>query len=502
MKKSKITRRDFIRATSAVVGVGAIAGCRDKSIFESKSPAKRPNLVFIFSDQQSYDMLGCYGNKQLITPNIDKFASDGIRFNHCVSNMPMCTPYRGILMSGQHPLYNGAFSNDVQVLINNGKFFGEALRDAGYRTGYVGKWHLYGGDRDRPIPAGPHRLGFDDTFLSNNCTLQFNPKHAYYWDENGKQQYYDVWEPYGEAQHANDFLDNCADDKPFALFVSWHPPHDMGVHEGGPRYETIPELMKYYDRDTIKLRPNTEDKPQTRDDYHGYMSMCTGIDIAFGRIMDKLKEKQLQDNTIVIFTADHGDLLNANGRPWAKGFPEDESVRVPLIVRWPEKLAARKTSDLLIGTLDLMPTILGMMGCEIPSTCQGKDLASSIMSGREDTVESVFMFHSHPAWRGVYTQRYTYAIENFSSPEISFNVLYDKQTDPYQKNNLFGNPNYRALQEKLHKMTQKWLDYFKDPFADGYAIMKACDLDLRTVSQPGHEGTVPGRPIDLLKKAK
>ena len=139
--------------------------------------------MFVFSDQQSFDMLGCYGNRQIITPHLDALAAEGVRFNHCVSSQPVCTPFRGMLLTGQHPLRSGAFKNDVRIVPGQGHYFGEVLRDAGYRLGYFGKWHLYGGDRNRPIPPGPYRYGFDHEFLSNNCTLLFDAQHAYYWDD-------------------------------------------------------------------------------------------------------------------------------------------------------------------------------------------------------------------------------------------------------------------------------------------------------------------------------
>ncbi|MFV1967176.1 MAG: sulfatase-like hydrolase/transferase [Pirellulaceae bacterium] len=136
-----------------------------------RQAARKPNLVFVMSEQHSWDMLGCYGNQDVKTPNFDRLAKQGLRFTHCISNSPVCTSYRGILMSGQHPLYCGAMENDLQMLPGNGEYSGEVLRDAGYHTGYDGKWHLYGADRKRPVPPGPFRYGFDHEFLTNNCTL-------------------------------------------------------------------------------------------------------------------------------------------------------------------------------------------------------------------------------------------------------------------------------------------------------------------------------------------
>ena len=147
----------------------------------------KPNLLIVFSDQHSYDMLGAYGNTQVLTPNIDAFAAEGIRFDMAFSNQPVCTPFRGMLMSGMHPLKNGAFVNDTPLLPNKTKLLGEILQENGYQTAYVGKWHLLGGDRDRPVPKGEMRYGFD-TVLTNNCHVDFRPGKAFFWNEKGEKR--------------------------------------------------------------------------------------------------------------------------------------------------------------------------------------------------------------------------------------------------------------------------------------------------------------------------
>lgn len=169
-------RRKSVKS-AAVAAAGPSLDCR-RSNCTTKS--KKPNLLFVFTDQQSRDMLGCYGNEQVISPNIDRFAEESIRFDHCVSSQPVCTPCRGMLMTGRHPLYNGCFSNDIQLLETGGNGFAEVLKKNSYTTGYFGKWHIYGGDLDRPIPEGPHRHGFDE-FKSNNCTLNYRPGESFYF---------------------------------------------------------------------------------------------------------------------------------------------------------------------------------------------------------------------------------------------------------------------------------------------------------------------------------
>lgn len=462
-------------------------------------PKKRPNLLFIFSDQQSYDMLGCYGNEQIITPNIDRFCSEGIRFNQCISNSPVCTPYRGSLMSGQHPLTCGTFNNDVQLLPGNGNYFAEVMHDAGYRTGYIGKWHIMGGRRDKPVPPGPLRYGFDDMFYTDNCTEEFRANESYYFDEKGQMVKYDTWQPYGQTAQALRFLDKCNQEDPFALFVSVHPPHNMGMKDGRFFYDTMPELMNLYDPGNIKLRSNVEGTPEIRRDYQGHMAMCTGIDTTFGWILDKLKQKGLDDNTIVIYTADHGDLLYSNGRPWPKGFAEDGSIRVPLIIRWPDRLKPR-TSDLIVSTNDLMPTILAMMGLRVPETCQGLDLSRAIFKRRDDEVESTMIYFYPVGWRGIYTKRYTYAFDE-NLTHISFRCLYDRKDDPWQKKNLYDLPEHKALRDDLHRQTRKWMEKFGDTGASMNDIMGICLQGKNPAVKGAVDGVLSGRPVDLLRIA-
>ena len=206
-----------------------------------------PNLVIVLSDQHSYDMLGAYGNKQIITPNLDKLASEGILLNNAFSNQPVCTPFRGMLMSGMQPLKNGAFVNDVPLLPNKTKLLGQILKEQGYQTAYIGKWHLLGGERDRPVPKGELRYGFD-TLLTNNVHVDYRPGKAFFWNDKGEKEYFDEWEVYGQTNQALNYLDNIDKSKPFALIVSWHPPHDWGKFKGEDgnmhyRYDTMEELM-------------------------------------------------------------------------------------------------------------------------------------------------------------------------------------------------------------------------------------------------------------------
>jgi arylsulfatase A-like enzyme len=473
----------------------------------------RPKLVFVFTDQQSRDMLGCYGNADIKTPHLDAFSTDSIRFEHCVSNSPVCTAYRGILLTGQHPLRNGALHNDLPLLANNGTTFAQALTGAGYRTAYVGKWHLLGHDRDRPVPPGPMRYGFDETFLTNNCHMDYRPGHCFYWNEEGRKVFFDEWEVDAQTRQAVDFLDTCRADEPFALFVSWHPPHDVGFDPETLtfQYGTEPDLMHLYDPAAIRLRPSARDTPEIRRAYHGYYAMCSGVDRAFGHLIDTLKARGLYDNTLIAFTSDHGDNLHSYGYTISKDHPEDTAVRVPLLLHLPRQSRGR-TSDLLVGALDLMPTLLGLLGIAVPDTCEGRDLSRPIQERDDNAVESVPLFFHRPSWNGVYTCEHTYGrgeLQHWHRDEngqpalhtVPVRALYSRAGDPFQLCNRYDNPDCAALRERLEALTKEWMKHFGDP--GGVDVDSLADR-YRMPDGRWPEDTLetgfPGRPIDLLQK--
>ena len=507
-----MTRREFL-GTTAVLAGSSLARRSTLARPTAASSPKRPNLLFVFSDQQSRDMLGCYGNNQILTPNLDGFAAEGIRFDHCVSNSPVCTPFRGMLLTGKHPLYTGAYTNDRPLLINNGRTFGQVLKEAGYRTGYVGKWHLYGGDRNRPIPAGPARFGFDDLFLSNNCHVDFRPGKCFYWNEAGEKVFFDEWEVYGQAHQALSFLDQARADEPFALFVSWHPPHDWGLHRDSLiyKYDTLPELMALYDPQKIRLRPSAREHPHLRQAYHGYCAMCSGVDRAFGWLLDKLREKGLEGNTLVVYTSDHGDNLASYGYHVAKDHPEDTSTRIPFLLRWPSGLPGRRTSDLLLGAMDMMPTLLGLMELPVPVGLHGQNLAHAIRSGDDDAGASQPLFFYNPSWHGVYTRDVTYGcgeLRHFThgaDGKVTFRTdpvraLYDRRDDPYQLNNLYDQPKARSLRQKMEQLADQWRRRFGYRGApDAKQLDPLYRMPDGSWPQDVEAEGFPGLPIELLK---
>ncbi len=443
---------------------------------------KKPNLLIVLSDQHSYDMLGVYGNTQILTPNLDMFASEGIRFDNAYVNQPVCTPFRSMLMSGMHPLKNGAFINDTP-LIPNKQLLGEVLKEQGYQTAYIGKWHLLGGDRDRPIPRGDLRYGFE-TVLTNNCHVDFRPGKAFYWNSNDEKEYFDEWEVYGQTKQALQYLDTIDSNRPFALIISWHPPHDWGLFEGEDgkmhfRYDTIDDLMALYNRDSIQVRPGLESTPDHRRMYHGHMAMVSGVDKAFGMLMNKIKEKGMEDNTLTIYTADHGDMLESHGALKPKQYVHDYSSKVPFIIKYPKKIKTPSATKLLFSALDIMPTTLGLLDINTKEDYDGNDLSNAILNGNDEAVPFIPMWvysrynQNKTAWRGVITKEFAFSISQFENDTTNIdNVLYDRVKDPLQLNNLFFKPEYKTQKESLKNLTYSWMDKYTDHFFDLDFFMK------------------------------
>lgn len=487
---SGMRRRDFVR-TAAVAGAGLAAGALPDSKARAQGEpkpkpgpqgapearsGKRPNLLFVFSDQQSWDMLGCYGNPAAITPHLDRFAGEGLRFTHTFVNAPVCTPCRGMIVSGKHPLHNGAFENDFPICPAAGPHFGDVLENAGYRTGWVGKWHLLGGDRVRPVPDGPLRGGFD-TFLSDNCTTEFRAGHAYWWDENGQKRIFDKWQPEGQTDQAIEFMKEASadEDQPFALFLSWHPPHDHGLMAPQPPryydYRHVPDEHKaaHAGRE-VALRPGVDrDDPLRQESTRDHYAMCTGVDACFGRLMEALKDMDLDENTLVVFTSDHGDMLGKFPTSPPKRPIHDISSRVPMLMRQPGVLPAGEDREVLFGTLDWMPTLLGMLDIDVPEGLHGVDLSETVAEGGEGPVDSIPMFMiGWPTFRGVVTREWTYSMgppANKPGGRNEFNcVLFDRERDPHQLHNLFDDPDHAELSKTLEAKTRAWMDRFEDPF--------------------------------------
>ena len=360
------------------------------------------NIVFVFSDQHRACTTSLEG-AAVHTPNLERMASEGIVCRNTISNIPVCTPWRAAFLTGQYPLTNGVFLNDV-TLPTDRPTLGTCLHNASYRTGYIGKWHLDGNQRAAFTPPGLRRHGWD-TWAVLNCTHRYTDSR-YFLNEDETPRTWDGYDAVAQTDLALDFIEECAQaEDPFALVLSWGPPHNP--------YRELPQsYLDTYPPDEIEIRPNCPDPD--REDLSGYYAHVTALDKQLGRIQERLERRGLMDDTVFVYTSDHGDMVGSQGEQ-RKQKPWDESIRVPFVIRFPGQPGKGVTLQKPINVVDLMPTLLRFCGFPIPESVEGRDLGP-LLRGEEpdgdDTALSMciapFAEYTGLPWRGVHTARYTY----------------------------------------------------------------------------------------------
>lgn len=451
---NQLTRRELLRK-----GLGGAASiCALSALPRANSVAaetrRKPNVVFVFSDQHRYCDMAYMGNSQIKTPNFDKLASQGANLTNAISGYPICTPYRAMMLTGRYCHTTEVATNDVR-LRDTQNSFARVLKRYGYETGYIGKWHLDGGRQ--PFVPKERRQGFD-YWVTENCNHKYFETMTCFGDDPEPRKL-DGYAPDVQTDLAIDYI-KAHKNNPFFLVLSWGPPHNP--------YIAPEEYLKQYKPEDIKQRPNV--KEDFREHLAGYYAQITNLDWNMGRIMQAIKEAGIEEDTILVFTSDHGDMIGSQGldlrahkqRPW------EESIRIPFLVRYPRRVKPGTVCDVLFNSVDVMPTVLGLAGAKVPSIVEGTDYSSWLFGRPGKEPESVFLQEILPVsdakvfgpWRGVRTKRYTYA--RFRDKGW---VLYDNQEDPYQLNNLIDKPEAKAIQDELEAELQLWLNKTGDDFA-------------------------------------
>ena len=422
------------------------------STHQSSAP-KKPNILFVFADQLRAQACSILNQGPVPTPALGRLASEGVTFTTAVSNCPVCTPYRASLLTGQYPLTNGLFINDVQ-LSPHAVSIGKVLKGEGYQTAYIGKWHLDGPNRRKFTPPGPRRQGFD-FWAVGNCTHDYF--HSVYYRDEPEPLFCEGYDAIAQTELARKWMREHHDsNSPFCLFLSWGPPHNP--------YRQVPE--KYLQESTARsyrCRPNCP--APNEQDILGYYAHVAALDDCLGGLLDELDELGLKDDTIVVFTSDHGDMLGSQGVE-RKQWPWDESILVPFVLRYPQLGNAPRTVPNPFGCVDVMPTLLKLARQDIPHTVQGVDFSPLLRGESCSLPESAlivsiapFSENQGPAWRGIRTERYTY-VSTLEGPWL----LYDNEDDPYQMKNLISEPSASDLLERLNNQLQAHLESTGDEF--------------------------------------
>ncbi|UQZ86924.1 Arylsulfatase [Paenibacillus konkukensis] len=452
---------------------------------------KQPNLLFVFPDQWRRQAVGLFNEDEVSTPNIDRFAGESLTLNHAISCFPLCSPNRSVMLTGRYPLSTGVTSNcklGLPIKLNDDELtIGGVLKEAGYQTGYIGKWHLdvpeqslepepASGARhwDAYIPPGPRRFGFDFWYSYNAYDRHMHP---HYWQDTPQMIEPNVWSTEHETDVAIDYIRRRDPDQPFCLFVSWNPPHQP--------FEQVPERYKamYADK-PVKYRPNVwgDGLAQAEQHLRNYYAAVTATDDQFGRLLAALEEEGLADDTIVVLTSDHGEMMGSHGWLEHKNVWYEESIGIPFFIRYPGRIPSGG-SDCLLNSPDLVPTLLGLMNVPVPEKVQGTDCSAVFRGEGGKEPASAFICH-YPGsveehrkareqgleinaygWRGVRTHRYTYVAKRSFGDAALTRLCFDNESDPYQLNPLrFDQAPKEGPAVLLERELGQWLAKLDDPF--------------------------------------
>lgn len=491
-----ITRRKFLE-TSVIGAAGAampVMAFADKTKSAPNILKKRtksnayPNIVYVFADQLRYSALGSSGDKIVQSPNLDRLAEEGVVFDQAFSSCPICSPYRAQIITGRYSHQNGVMDNEYKLRTDQVTIH-QALKSVGYRTAHIGKWHL---------GYGPYtqdkRYGLDYMFAHDCDHRYYNT--AYYENEQGPVKTHG-WSPEIETSKAIKFIEDHYqknDGSPFSVYLSFAPPHNNVAYyynRGHLPYDMYPGEFNVHDPATIELRPNvpTPIADFARNEIADYYGNVSSLDAQMGRLMTKLQELGISENTIVCFSSDHGDHLRSYGYGcpgdrWLhhtkranKATPHEEAIHIPFILRFPEMIKGGSHTQILFNSVDVMPTLLGMCGIDIPDGVQGKDLSHAVRGEDGIMPDSVYLQILGPGWphrgrwvgywRGLRTDRWLYA-RWYNPEQYEHGIwLFDRDKDPYEMNNLAGKKDYSEIENELEARLKQWMRETDDPFDTG-----------------------------------
>jgi arylsulfatase A-like enzyme len=424
-------------------------------------PDKPLNILFMFADQMHAFAMGCMGNAEIKTPNLDRLAKGGTLFRNCYSNAPVCTPFRATLVSGMYGSQTDTLRNCAHVPSGT-RTLAAALNDGGYRTSWVGKWHL--GDKGNIEIPPELRADFTD-FIGYQCYNDFL-HGVIFWDEEGTEHVYD--------QHRTDVTTDIAierlgkvKDHPFAMFVSYQNPHypEQPAWRFDQMYQGVNLTRRPNARDVdpyTKTQSPPSPKPQENDPLHQrygndldeylrqYYAMVTQLDDNVGRMLDALDELGIADNTVVIFTSDHGDMQGSQGLT-NKGLPYEESSRIPLIVRVPNGVSGKEVEDLVSG-VDYFATCLDIAGCPAEPSAEGDSFVPLATDDSAPTMNRAIYSEMQP-WCMVREGAYKLVADK---DPWQATHLFNLVDDPYELTNRLDTDATASVQQDLLSKLEAW----------------------------------------------
>ena len=439
------------------LGMGPSLGCGRKTLREATPDA--PNIVLLVADDLGWRDLGCYGDRQISTPNIDGLAAEGVRFTNAFVAAPSCSPSRASILTGQHPHTSGVTGlthRHKRLMLSPFKTtLAEVLDGSGYHTAIEGKWHV------APyLPTGWY--GYAERLsgiLPKDFWIRSSDEAVAFIEENRSNAFY----------LELNYMDTHRDDWGEFEFVEGFPvdPENISV----PAYYALP------------------DWPEIREEVAKYYSNASKMDRMIGEVLAKLEELRLSESTLVCFVSDNGPPFPGN-----KMTLYDRGIGTPLVLRWPERIPAGTVNDTLVSTIDLMPTLLEAVGCAVPPDVQGESvLPLARGDGDGPPREAVFAemtYHVHYLpMRAIRTTKWKY-IRNYSDDAVGLDQcahmewaerlcelpnqgwtrprvpeeLYDLETDPNEQENLVTDPTFEPALEQMRRRLDAHMAETRDPY--------------------------------------
>lgn len=450
-----------------------------------KNLKKADKIILVMTDTQRKDMLGCYGNADMYTPNLDKLADEGIRFERAYTCQPVCGPARAALFTGTYPHTNGSTANTI-ALSQITKHVGERFSDEGWKSAYIGKWHLDGGDY---FGDGICPLGWDeDYWYDMKCYLDELSEDDRYKSRFPETAYDDKFTEeftYGHrvSDRAIDFLSKSTEDN-FLLVVSYDEPHHPFL---SPK-----EYYKRYADYSFPKTPNVwdtlDDKPEHLKAWAGerlyndkdaidiklphFFGANSYVDYEIGRVLDAARK--YAPDAMVIYTADHGDALESHSITNKGAAMFQEITNIPFIVKWPGFAPSGCISENMVSHINIVPTMMEAAGIYVPEILEGKSMTAMFENPKISIDEEVFIeftryeidhdgFGGFQPIRCAVSKDYKLVINLLSSDE-----LYDLKNDPYEMVNLINNPDYNDIRDGLHDKILDWMNDTRDPYRGYY----------------------------------
>nr|WP_099060263.1 sulfatase-like hydrolase/transferase [Rhizobium sp. ACO-34A] len=414
---------------------------------------KRPNVIVFFTDQQRFDTTGLHGNPMGLTPNFDRIAQRGTHVANAFTCQPLCGPARSALQTGRYATATGVFRNE-KPLDPQLPTLARVFAENGYRTGYIGKWHLAGKD---PVPEDL-RGGYQDWLAANHLEFVSDAYDTRLTDGDGVEHRLPGYRVDAMTDAAIRYVDTHKED-PFLLFVSFLEPHHQNHTDDYPaptgyREELQKRLWTPPDLQTL----------QGTSSWHlaGYYGMVKRLDEAFGRLLDALKSLNLEDDTIVLFTSDHGCHFKTRNDEYKRSCHES-SIRVPMAFTGPGFDSGGQVRA-LVNTTDIAPTLIAAAGLPVPETMQGRSILPLLRDPRSEwRQESFVQISETETGRAIRTARWKYAVtapydaEASNAETYEETALYDLENDPYELVNLIGMPAFAEVTADLRERLLAWV---------------------------------------------